>query len=135
VIINRRGFIFLVRKEHETGWGFSGGKVPPELKDSQDYEMLEKLAREIHAKNTGTDNRFLSSCNAKFEYIEESRRVRLVHFIYRSEYVWLSRPRNPARHPTCQFFSIEEVEQLASQKQLLPNVMKVIAFMREQKII
>jgi ADP-ribose pyrophosphatase YjhB (NUDIX family) len=135
VIIDDHGRIFLVKKANEPGWGFSGGKVPEEVQHSYNLDLLEALAMVLHLKNTGTDLRLLGERLAYFEYVEKSKSVRLVHFIYLVKADFLDTWHKPAKHRKFKFFTMAELRQLAETDKLLPNVMKVVSFLQAKNLI
>ncbi len=139
VCINEKGEILLVKKENEKGFGFTGGKVCPDLNDDN---LLATEALAIHFVNTATDIHTMEPIPVNsqrhgliLDYIEESKQIRLVHFLVRVPNDFLDRKIGKPRHKNLRFLTINQIEDAEKQKLLLPNVIKVINEMKKHKII
>jgi len=141
VCINHKDEILLVKKGDEHGWGFTGGKVSNELKDSSDFSKLMIQAVIIHEKNTGTDLAQLEPCSIfenhglVLDYIEPSKNVRLVHFLFQVPDDFLKKITGEPKHHVLRFFSKEEIKEMQKAGVLLPNVIKVLNVLENNNIL
>jgi hypothetical protein len=141
--VTEKSQILLINKLTEKErWGFTGSMIQSGLADSQDNSQLFRFAQHLHTHNSGlgcyTNDFFPIDLSGNkdpiLDYVEGSRRIRLVHYLVRlkqstspEEYLthqlsWVS-PKHPNR---CKFFELGELQRWGYDIELLPNVFKVI---------